>query len=47
MNKELYDFYIIDKKHIDKRIEAKEVCDKYASLNLPEEERMLRRKACS
>ena len=43
MNKELYDFYIVDKKHIDKRIEAKEVCDKYASLNLPEEERMLRR----
>ena len=43
MNKELYDFYIIDKKHVEKRIEAKEICDKYASLNLPEEERMLRR----
>lgn len=43
MNKELYDFYIINKKHINKRIIADEISDSYASLHLSEEERMIRR----
>lgn len=43
MNKELFDYYIVDKKHIKRRIEAKEVSFDYALLKLSEEERMLRR----
>ncbi len=43
MNQVLFDHYIIDKKQQARRIEAEELCETYASLCLPEEERMIRR----
>ncbi len=43
MNQVLFDHYIIDKKQQARRTEAEEVCETYASLCLPEEERMTRR----
>ncbi|MBR4461978.1 MAG: hypothetical protein IKS51_05295 [Erysipelotrichaceae bacterium] len=43
MNKKLFDHYIIEKKQKNRRIEAEEVCGLYSSLNLSEEERMIRR----
>ena len=43
MNKKVYQYYIIDKKQKSRRINVDEVAKEYASLNLSEEERMLRR----
>ena len=43
MNKELYDYYILNKAHTKRRIVADEICDEYHSLNLSEKERMTRR----
>ena len=43
MNKSLYQYFVIDKKQINRRIIAKEVCEEYASLKLSEKERMTRR----
>lgn len=40
---DLFQYYIVDKKHIDRRIEAKEIAEEYKSLNLSEKERMTRR----
>lgn len=43
MNKELFQYYIIDKKQKNRRIKVDELCFEYASLKLSEEERMTRR----
>ena len=43
MNKKVYQYYILDKKQKSRRINVDEVAKEYASLNLSEEERMLRR----
>lgn len=43
MNKPLFKYFIIDKKQIPRRIEAKQICDEYHLLNLSEKERMTRR----
>ena len=43
MNKNLFNFYIIDKKHVSRRIEAKQIAQEYSDLYLSEEERMTRR----
>ena len=41
--KELFDYYIVDKKHISRRISAREIAQEYKDLNLCEKERMTRR----
>jgi len=43
MNSNLFNYYIIDKKHISRRIKAKELCEEYKNLNLSEKERMTSR----
>ena len=43
MNKDLYDYYIISKNHINRRIKANEIAEIYSELNLNEKERMTRR----
>ena len=43
MNKKIFQYYILDKKQKDRRINVDEVAKEYALLNLSEEERMLRR----
>lgn len=43
MNKELFSYFIENKKHISRRIEAKQIAEEYKDLNLSEKERMTRR----
>lgn len=43
MNNNLFNYYIIDKLHVSRRIQAQEVCEDYKSQNLSEVERMTRR----
>lgn len=43
MNNDLFNYYIIDKKQISRRVVAKEIAQEYKDLNLSEKERMTRR----
>lgn len=43
MNNDLFNYYIVNKSHISRRIEAKEICEEYKLQNLSESERMTRR----